>query len=1167
MTRINKLVLHGFKSFAKRTEIPFNDKFNVVLGPNGSGKSNIMDALTFVLGKSSSKAMRAEKTANLIYNGGKTKEPAKQAEVSLYFDNSNMDFPSEEKEIKITRIVTKKGQSKYKINDKARTRQQIVDLMSIAKINPDGYNIILQGDIVSFCNMKNWERREIIEEIAGISVYEEKKQKALRDLEKVENNVKEAEIVLTERKSYLKELKKDRDQALKFQEMSKMVDTNKATLLNIQITKKKEANSKIVSQMDEAKSSFEKYEKEIKELREDNENNKKQISDIDKEIEEKGEKEQIQINRDVEVLKIEITKNNSKISHLEQELVKINKREQELKMSLDDIQNKINVTENSKKSYEEKKKSIESSKKEITDKISAFKKKHNLEAAGDIDKEIEEIDKKSEEIQSEIQGLREKQQENIRKKDSLEYQINTIEEKISKIKGIEEEHKEELNKIKSKRSEFKKSTISLNEKLDEDSKLSSQLVNARKELLELNEKLAELKIKDNAVQHSINADIAIKRIVEMKDKNKGIYNTISELGNVNPEYAMALEIAAASRIKSIVVEDDKVAADCIKILKDNKLGTANFLPLNKIKSPKEFESIKEILKMDGVKGLAVDLIEFNPKFKKAFEYVFSNAIIVESLTVARRIGIGKAKMVTLDGTYCDVSGAMQGGFRNKRKGSMGFKDDQLGKKIEKLEHEISDLSNDISNMESKKSNLEDEIISLRNFKSELEGDIIKSERSLHIGEGELDDTISSKDDIKKEMDQVDKEGSELQMKISNVNRELAQMKIKKEQLRSTVNQLRNPRLIAELTTFEDKNAEYAQELVKIDAELKNINMQIETIFKTEQNNIKNLQKNIYEEKSKSNEEIEILNKANKEQDKKLKEKEEKQKKFNAQFKELYAKKTELNNKVNTNDVKINSKQQKSRDIEIKLNTYSLNNAKLNAELSGLEHEFEQYKDIQLLKESDEEKLKREIYKFERMKEEIGNVNMKSLEMYDNIAAEYENLMKKKDTLDKEREDVLAMIAEIDKNKKELFMKNFEVINKHFSKIFVELSTKDRDAYMELDNPEDPFDGGLEIKVKVAGKQSYTDLKSLSGGEKTMTALAFIFAIQEHDPAEFYILDEVDAALDKRNAEKLAELVQRYCDKAQYIIISHNDGVISKADTLFGISMDPNGVSKVTSLKV
>ena len=297
----------------------------------------------------------------------------------------------------------------------------------------------------------------------------------------------------------------------------------------------------------------------------------------------------------------------------------------------------------------------------------------------------------------------------------------------------------------------------------------------------------------------------------------------------------------------------------------------------------------------------------------------------------------------------------------------------------------------------------------------------------------------------------------------------------------------------------------------------------------------------------------------------MKEKEIQSKKFYAQFKELFNKRTGISDIINSNDVKINGKQQKSRDLEIKSNILSLNNAKTAAEIAGLEQEYKQYEGVPLLKEKDEERLKQEIYRFEKMKEEIGNVNMKALEMYENIEREYNNLMDKKNTLDKEKIDVFKMIEEIDKSKKDLLMKNFSVINENFQKIFLSLSTKGQ-AFMEIENPEDPFEGGVRIRVRITGNK-FMDIKSLSGGEKTMTALAFIFAIQEHDPAEFYILDEVDAALDKKNSERLADLVMQYSNKAQYILISHNDGIISKADTLFGISMDEHGMSKATSLKI
>lgn len=1136
-----------------------------MLGPNGSGKSNILDALTFVLGKSSSKALRAEKSANLIYNGGKKKDPAKQAEVSIYFDNGNMEFPSEEKEIKISRIVTKSGQSKYKINDKARTRQQVLDLMNIAKINPDGYNIVLQGDIINFCNMSTGNRREIIEEISGISVYEEKKQKALRDLERVEQNIKEADIVLAERKTYLKELKKDRDQALKYKEMSDKFDSNKATLLNIQITKKKRDHENLAAQMESFKQQIDTYEAEIANLKKANDEKKAAINAINKEIEEKGEKEQVEMNRQIEKLKIEMTKNSSRISHLQSELIKIDQREKDLTQSLEEIKGKVSDVHKRKETLLSQKEQFEKDRAMVEKKIEEFRKKHKLDSATELDKEIDELDKKGEEIQKKVMELREQQQSLIRKKDSIEYQVTTLDERIAKVKEVEKEHKGELERIKSKRDAFKKTTTELNTILTEDSKVSSQLMHARKELMDKQDQLAELQVKANAIQHSINADIAIKRILELKEKRKGIYNTVAELGNVDGKYAAALEIAAGNRIKSIVVDDDKIAAECIRFLKSNKLGTATFLPLNKIKGAERNQALDVICKKPGVKGYATDLIQYDPKFSAVFRYVFGNTIVVDNIDVARSVGIGTCKMVTLDGDYCDVSGAMQGGFRAKKKGSMAFRDDDVNKKVQRMDAEVAEIAQKISDLEQHKQQLEEKIISLRNFKAELEGDIIKGERSLHIGEGDIESTMQSREELQKQIENADAEMRVLTDSITKANRELTDCKIKRQQARDKVSQLRSPTLLAELNTFEQKRGEITQELIKIESELGSLEGQMTSMYSTEKGNIDRLMSQLDKEREDFKVEMKELEALNNTKAKELKVKEEQAKKFYAQFKELFNKRTKCSDEINSNDVKINNKQQKSREMEIKLNTHSLSNAKVSAELAGLEQEFKQYAHAAILNEQDEEKLKREMYRFERMKEEIGSVNMKALEMYEKINKEYEVLLEKKETLDKERLDVHKMIEEIDTNKKDLFMSNFNVINEHFQNIFSNLSTKGQ-AYLEIENKEDPFDGGVDIKVRITGNK-FMDIKSLSGGEKTMTALAFIFAIQEHDPADFYILDEVDAALDKKNSERLAELVKKYCSRAQYIVISHNDGVISKADTLFGISMDEHGVSKATSLKI
>ena len=251
MTIITKLTASGFKSFAKKTDLVFGDKFNCILGPNGSGKSNVMDALCFVLGKSSAKGLRAEKSANLVYNGGKKGQPSKKAEVHIFFDNSKNKFPFNTPEVKISRVLNQKGMSKYLINDKVHTRQQVVDLLGKVGVNPDGHNIILQGDIVHFMEMRPNDRRELIEEIAGISVFEEKKNKSLNELEKVENKLTEANVLLVEREANLRELKKDRDQAKKYMGLKDRGKDSKATHIYLQLKEKRERRGKVQKVHDE----------------------------------------------------------------------------------------------------------------------------------------------------------------------------------------------------------------------------------------------------------------------------------------------------------------------------------------------------------------------------------------------------------------------------------------------------------------------------------------------------------------------------------------------------------------------------------------------------------------------------------------------------------------------------------------------------------------------------------------------------------------------------------------------------------------------------------------------------------------------------------------------------------------------------------------------------
>ncbi len=1165
-TRISKMVMQGFKSFAKHTEILFGPAFNCVLGPNGAGKSNVLDALCFVLGKSSSRDLRAEKSANLIYNGGKSKKPAKHGEVSIYFDNTSKVFPTDDREVKISRIVRENGQSIYKINGKAMTRMQITNLLSLAKIDPEGYNIILQGDIVKFVEMHPEDRRKLIEDIAGISIYEEKKHKAILELDKVEQHLRDTELILTERNTYLKELKKDRDQALKYKDMSDRIRQNKASYLKIQIDKKEAEKKELQEKISNGNTELASLREKISVFKAQNEEKKKQIEAISKEIEEKGETEQLSLNKVVETLKIELAKTNSRVEACKSEINRVKQRRIDLKSSIGDTENRILQLTNDKKEFESHINAKNKDRETINNKIQKFKEKNKLENLAGIEKNVEEVDKKADDLQREITTLRESQHNLIREKDRISHDIGLIDDRIKKVIDVEKEYKSQLDILKEKRQKFKELTLELNKCLDEDSSFAIRLSESRRKMNAMNEEVAKLRAKDITIREFARGDLAVKKILELKNKKAGIYGTVSELGNVSSKYAVALEVAAGGRIKSVVVENDKLAAELIEYLKENKLGSATFLPLNKISGKEASDDVRKLIGAKGIHDLAISLVTFEPKFKKVFSYVFSDTVIVDNIHVATRLGVGKAKFVSLDGDIAEVSGAMHGGFRDRKKEAFGFKEREVAESLDESEKKMSELSGLIDLLEKKRTENEAKITELREQKAIFEGEIIKSETSMHLESSDTEVTRHQQKELRAKENEIDNDISKINSKISEHNRELTDLKIEKQKLRNVISQLNDPTLLAELNTFEQKFKELSEEIIRLSSEIKNIDSQIIHIFIPEKEKTEKILKQIGRDEENFNSELTKLLEVISQKELLLKEKENLAKEFYAKFKGLFAKQGTIKEEIQKNEITIEKRTEETRQVEIKVNFNSLKNAENITSTAALSQEFQQYEGVKLDTEKTEEHLKNDISKFEKMREEIGSVNMRALEVYDDAEKQYREFLEKKDKLGKEKEDVMGMMNEIEGKKKELFIKTFDVVNSNFQNFFGMLTTKGAQATLVLENEENPFEAGVRINVKITGSK-FLDIRGLSGGEKTMTALAFIFAIQENEPASFYVLDEVDAALDKHNSEKLAKLIRKYSDRAQYIMISHNDNVISEADILYGVSMNEDGISQVVSLKI
>lgn len=1095
--------------------------------------SNIIDLITFVLGKSSSKQLRAEKSAGLIYNGGKQNPPAKFAEASIVFDNSSKEFPLPEEKVTLTRIVKGSGNSTYRINGQRMTRQQVLDTLSKARINYDGHNIVLQGDIVQLMEMHPEERRFVIEEVSGISVYEEKKQKAMQELQKVDSKLHEASIILTERSTYLRELKSERDLAVKYRELETTIKRSKATLIDKQLREREAKLREILAEIEKQEKQKTALLAAIHQFKESINHNKEDTRTINEYLDKRGKKDQLDLQKEIEQLKDSQLKSSTRLDAIQTELARIEQRRKQLSQDAGDIEKKIAGLRKELEDAHQKEQALKQQDASVAASIQEFRKKQNLDS-------LEELEQTMERKQSNLTNLQEKKLNLAREYDRQQYQLQDVESKLNIQPAGKPSQLPDMKK------EFSSITAALNKKLDENAAFAIQLGKARRSLVENNENLARVRMLNmSAAEHSA-ADLAISRI--LKSGITGIYNTVASLGEANKKYSLALEVAAGSRINSIVVEDDATAARCIQHLKQNKLGIAAFLPLNKMR-PATIQKFTGA----GIHGPALDLVKFQPKFRDVFAYVFGSTLIVDNVDTARRMGIGKVRMVTLEGDLMESSGAMIGGHRTRSRG-IAFKEKESAEEAEKLEAEVARLQEALNTIENNREQNESSIQQLREKKANLEVDILKLEKLS----GSQDYEILKKKhaELKAAFADTSKKMQDVDEDLTSIQKELAALHEKKQKSGILGNK--------EFAALEASREKLRESLASSTTSIRSIKAQLDTILLPEQSRMKSILSSHEKEKQQFSQELQQLEEKLTLNKQALKDKEAQQKQFYAEFRQQFDKRTKLQNDLQKIETSLIREEEHIRNVEAKTNTFQIERARLTAEAEGLKKEFEPFLNIELRRGIELADLKYEIQKSEKEIEKLGSINLKALEVYEKLEQEFSQLKEKESKLLQEKQDVLGMMQEVETKKKDLFMKTFKEIDTNFTRIFQNLSTKG-DAYLELQDRENPFNGGVTIKVKITGSK-FLDIKSLSGGEKTMAALALIFSIQEHQPASFYVMDEVDAALDKTNSALLSKLIQKYAEKAQYIVVSHNDTVISEADQIYGVSMQ-QGISKVVSLKI
>ncbi len=1161
MPYIEKLEMKGFKSYGNRkVVVPFSKGFTAIVGANGSGKSNIGDAVLFVLGGLSAKAMRATRISDLIFAGTKSESPAKYAEVAMHFNNEDRGFPIDEDEVVIKRRVYPDGRSTYWLNGKRTSRSDILDILSAAMISPEGYNLVLQGDITKFIKMSPLERRLIIDEISGIAEYDSKKAKALEELKQAEENLARVDLLINEVKKQLDKLEKERNDALRYLDLKEKLEKAKVTLLVGEI-------KRLESEIEESKLRNEQVEKEIEEIESRLKEIAKEIivrenelEEIERELEEKSEDGILDITRKISEVhsKIEMAKKNIELAEKE-----IEESQRRLAKANEDLKKVSTEIDKSKNSIERWKKRKEKLLKEIEEK--EVERNELVIKLGEIDKNFsiakQEFDKVTEELEEAKKEMYMKESDINRFNEEIENLQGKIVQNNAKRTALREKIKDTQQAIGEKRAELGEIENKMN-------RAESRLRKAEKELEEKNKRYQEIlgqyeKAKNELIKAEAQKEARGNRAIEaIKRANiEGVYGSLGELIRVRDEkYFTAIDVALGSHADNVVVEDDRVAEKAINFLKKSKLGRLTFLPLNKIKP----RSMRERSSF-GIP--AMDLVEYNPRFKNAVSYALGDTLVVRDMDEARSAGIGKLRMVTLTGELLERSGAIVGGYYKPR-GRLTINIEELRKRVQVLERDKEALESSINALKIELKGLERELFELRMKKSDTNKDIQVLQR-------EMNRLLTEDRTLKEDIEESERRIEALQKKINDTKGELAKLtgKIqrlekKKEKLRKALDNPEAREINQQIREVEHEISKLREELSKVESKLESLDTRIteeliprkadlEEEIEGLINKINALRKNI----TTNEEAIEKLN----EELKKLEDLEEEVKE---ELKGLRNRREELRKEIE--ELRKNKEQLgvKVQNLRIEANTLKIQLIQFSNQLEEKRSELKHY-DSKLIKSVkdvplDLKQLKREIEGMEQEIKDLEPVNMKAIEDFEVVERRYLELKSKREQLEAEKDSIVEFIQEIESQKKNVFMQTLRAIAENFSELFAKLSPGGS-ARLILENPDDPFAGGLEIEAKPAGKD-VKRIEAMSGGEKALTALAFVFAIQRYKPAPFYLFDEIDAHLDDANVKRVADLIKEASEHSQFIVITLRDVMMANAEKIIGVSMY-NGVSRVVSLSL
>ena len=1161
--------INGFKSFGEKVYIDFNRGITSIVGPNGSGKSNILDAVLWVLGEQSYKNIRAKESQDVIFSGGKEKKAATKAEVSLIIDNSDRYLDFDNDIVKITRRIHITGENEYLINDSKSRLKEIGNLFLDTGIGKTAYSVIGQGKVERIINSSPKEIKNIIEEAAGIKKLQANRLEAQKNLGNIEVNLDKVEFILNETRENKNKIEKQAELAQKYIDLK---DEKSSLAKGIFITELEQKEKNLV----ENENIKTKSEEECSILQEKFDKTLNRLTTIDLEKEEVKKQKILIDSRNKELKDVISTKeteqavtrerldNFKKDKLLKEEYSlhlenKIEKKLEEINILIakkEELSKNILEMEAANKEFERKINELEAIKVEKTDLIESRNKKiRDLELEKQLSSnEIENNERKLkssldevEILKKELDEITKKEIANNEEKDLLNSQIKAKQEELAKTE---------------ERNEF----------------LVNQLSEISKTINKLSQDIREYEYQEKTSSGKLEA------LIRMEESNEGFFKSVKEVLNsgisgidgvlislikFDDRLAKAIEAAVSGNLQDIIVEDKEVTKKCIAFLTERKLGRASFLALDTIKvSRREFKG-----NMPGVLGLAADLVSAEDKYKKVVDFVFGGLLIVENIDVATDIlnkNLFAGNIVTVNGELVSSRGRITGGENQKSSINQIF---ERKKEIKVLEEKGSNLKSKIVE-ESKRR--EDLSIRLENYENEidkidsLEDSIRKkiellkkdfenlSEKSEKISkelrnikfniddaekyktsyQDRINSSVSNIEEIEKHINSLrkDLEADELTLKetltnIDELNKQFSDTRIIFLNNKNSIEQYER-----DIISKENENSDLKEEKEKNSNVVMELSQNIEELEKNEEQLQKEIEEHIKIYNS-ENRDIEVLN--------------ERENNLSNEERELSKDKS----KLETDLLHSNDRLEKITEVIEKIKTDIEN---INEKLTELTDVTAKAVEVEKLKSS-----KDYLRSLENKINNFGDVNLLAINEFKELKEKYDYLARERDDVVKSRKQVMDLIQEIDERIHEDFHTTYENINENFNKMCEE-TIRNTEGRLNIINPEDFDNCGIEIFVKFKNKKKQP-LSLLSGGEKSMVAIAFIMAIFMYKPSPFTFLDEIEAALDEKNTKNLLAKLRDFTDKSQFILITHNKETMKESDSIFGVTMNKEiGISKIVS---